>query len=44
MAALEKEWQINGPNMVEQESAAQFITHAINSVRIEVVSELKRLE
>lgn len=30
--------------MVEHESAAQSITHAIDNVRIEVVSELKRLD
>ncbi|MBB1385985.1 MULTISPECIES: hypothetical protein [Pseudoalteromonas] len=41
---LQKNWQTNWPNMVEHESAAQSITHAIDNVRIEVVSELKRLD
>jgi hypothetical protein len=30
--------------MVDHQSAAQSITHAIDSVRTEVVSELKRLD
>ena len=41
---LQKVWQTNWPNMVDHESAAQSITHAIDSVRTEVVSELKRLD
>jgi len=41
---LQKVWQTNWPNMVDQQSAAQSITHAIDSVRTEVVSELKRLD